>query len=273
MVIMQVINSLQIQGEEDGLLVGQTVASLRRVEQEMELQKSRWYVDSWLRRTQQGEEGAGEKKREGQGEDIELREVRMARELHDLRIDHLNNFARRTGSLLADQQQRNFELRRNGLPAPEAALQQQQRVIDEQKSSLWDKWNVSHIVESLSIENRDEALRLENKLREELHRFYDVYTAKEGEEQNGLHKELKDDVNDLKQERKGQEEEEEDYENEGEEGEGKNRVFDPEDFDISIAEDGKVIVTRKQLEPEVLVENLTRTATEIEEWKVMLTLR
>ena len=259
MVIMQVLNSLQV-GREDGLLVGQTVAPVRRVEQEVGVQRNHWYVESWLNRMQQGEDvGGGEKKREEQDGDIE---VRMARELHDLRINRLNNFTKSTDSLLADQQQQNFELRQNG-------LQGTQQQLHENKYS----WQVSHIMKSLSIENREEALALENKLREQLDNWYDTYGT---QEQNGL--------KNLGQKRDGEEEDdyEEDYEEdysedyeeeEEEEEEVKRRVFDPEDFDIRVAEDGKVTVTRKQLEPEVLVENITKPSTEIEEWKIMLTLR
>ena len=278
-VAMQVLNSLQV-GREDGLLVGRTVAPVRRVEQEVGMQRNHWYVESWLSRTQQGEDvggGGGDKKREGQDGDSELSEVRMARELHDLRINRLNNFARRTGSLLADQQQRNSELRLNNselrLNGLEGAQRQEQGKSDREsieKSSLQAKWNVSRIVESLSIENREEALALENKLRGELDRWYDMYAAKQGEERNDSKK--------LDQERHGEEKEDyeedytEEYEEDEEEEEGKRRVFDPEDFDINIAEDGRVIVTRKQLGPEVLVENLTTTST-LEEWRIMLTLR
>ena len=271
LIVLQLHDSLHI-GEEDGRLARQIITSHHEVE--LERVQKQWHIERRQSQTKQEQgEQEGEREEDGVGTD----EVRWPRELHNLRVDRLNNFRQRTGSLLADQQLRNFELRKYGLPVvPDAVRQQGIKSVDDKeftlKTPLQRKWNFSLVGED-SLYKVDVLQPVPvffsdvegNRLREELRK---IHTA-EGEGWKNLYN-LEQDHN--------EEEDNEEEEEEDDSDEDKNehrRAFDPDDFETYMGEDGKVKVRRKQ---EVLVENMTppmrdRTLFEREGWNIMLTVR
>ena len=207
------------------------------------------------------------------GRDLDQSEVRLARELHDLRVDRLRNFERRTGSFLADQQRSNFEA-----GGADLAKQQLPEVERRHKLSVSELLNLSRLVKDiLNPESRENDMLKRffddsddrDRLSHKLERLYHVYSSQAKKDQ-------KTDGDD----EKITGEKDKDYADyiESEEDEEYRRVLDPEDFIVSVGADGKVNITRRVLEPEVLVENLTlpkrnMTPTEKAGQNIMLTIR
>ena len=227
-----------------------------------------------------GEPGEPGQKKDVAGGNLDQSEVGLARELRDLRVDRLRNFERRTGSLLADQQRRIFEARDVGPSdgGTQQPLQQQGRVGGRHKTGLAELLNLSREVDKiLSPELIGEDLLKRffkegegDRLKDKLDRLYDAYTSqnKKQSDKDASTKE-KDYEHYLEmRDEYGSNEEEEEY----------RRVFDPEDFIVSVGADGRVNVTRKELEPEVLLENTTlptrdMTPSEKAGQNIMLTIR
>ena len=262
-VVVQLHSSLQAGEREELLLAGGRPLTLleREAERQEEtlVQAAEW--QGRQRELSAGARGGGEVA----GENLDQADVRLARELHDLRVDRLKNFQRRTGSFLADQQQRNFEVRSNSqLPAVDLQQQQQQqqqqqhqqrRGVGGYNDRLAEILNLSRVVdEILSHEGKgDRALRQYfeesegDRLKEKLDRLYDIYAAKDRRDST-RDRDGGEDYTEMKVDYDSEEEEEEeDY----------KRVFDPEDFVVSIGTDGRLNVSRKPLPPEMLVENTT----------------
>ena len=270
LLVVQLQDSLQFRGEEEEkiLLAGHSVSTYRQSERRAAGLQLHMY--DW-QRTRAGERELEEERGEG---DDEPREVRLARELHDLRMDRLGNFGRRTGSLLVDQQQRNAELRNRGTPGladggaqPQAgdSSRNGDKLLLRLKATLQERSkNVTHLAQDLSLmkvlkQSFDERERLGEALDE----LYDILY--EGGRREPVQQ---GEYEDYYEEEYLTEEKEEDY----------GRVFDPDDFIIGVGADGKVNITRKQLEPEILLENLTlpvrdMTPLEKEGLNILLTIR
>ena len=255
-VVVQLHSSLQAGEREELLLAGGRSLTLLEREAERQGETLVQAADEWQGR--QRELSAGARGEEVAGENLDQADVRLARELHDLRVDRLKNFQRRTGSFLADQQQRNFEVRSNSQLSP-VDLQQQQhqqrRGVGGYDDRLAEILNLSRMVdEILSHEGKgDRALRQYfeesegDRLKEKLDRLYDIYAAKDRRDST-RDRDGGEDYTEMKVDYDSEEEEEEeDY----------KRVFDPEDFVVSIGADGRLNVSRKPLPPEMLVENTT----------------
>ena len=248
-VVVQLHSSLQVGEREEELLLAGRGRSLSLLEGGAE----RWEG----RRVQAGSEERGGGEVAGVNLD-QTSEVRLARELHDQRVDRLRNFERRTGSLLADQQRRNFGVREKQLQVGNGQRQAIQRG-GSYNDRLAEILNLSRLVdEILSPKGKgDQALRQffeqteGERLKERLDKLYDIYAAK-GKKDSAT----KDRDRDFEEDYV---EVHEDYDSEEEE-EQYRRVFDPEDFVLTVGADGRVNVSRKPLEPEVLVENMTLPA-------------
>ena len=290
LLIVRLHNSLHIgEEEEQMLLAGRGVlTSHLAVERQAAaaVQRKQLHVYSWKQSPEEEEGGLDE--REGGGLDGDYDEVRLARELRDLRLDRLNSFRQRgrtgMGSQLADQQRRNFELRQNTLLAVDKETQPQQRVTGDHsdllKTSLQGQWlNVSRLLEEAATLRHKNAgkqsfgEKQSDRLKETLDKLDDIHAAQEGKEWH-----LKRDKDERENDKDYEEEENGEYDSEEDEEEY-HRVFDPNDFVVSIGTDGKINITRKQLEPEVLLENMTlpmrddTTSFEREGLNIMLTIR
>lgn len=223
--VVQLQNSLRTEEKEDG-------TPLVRALEQARIQ-SPWHVKGWQSRTQQEERGQEDEN-----------EARKARELHNLRADRLNNFRKRAGSLLADEQPQ------NRLPEPEEYEDNEHRLEME----LEKKWqSVSQLLGEGNV-----SLKINETLKEEFVRLWKMLRMEEGID----HLEEKDSE-------EYSEEDEEEYEDE--------RSFDPNDFEVFIGEDGRMHV-RKKLNPEILVENCSypirnMTQFEREGGNILLSIR
>ena len=256
--VVQLHGSLQVgEREEERLLAGGRSFTLLEREAERLQEAPMQVAGDWRGRRRGGSErvhGGGEVA----SENLDPPEVRLARELHDLRVDRLRNFDQRPGSFLSDQWKRNLGDRRKSQLADQQQLKHQLGTGSHDRRYS-EMLNLSRLVdEILSPERKGhKALRQffeENegdRLKEKLDKLYVIYAAKgqKGPTTKASDRNYEDDYTDLKDSEEEEEEEEE----------GK-RVFDPQDFIVSVGADGRLNVSRKPLPPEVLVENSTLPA-------------
>ena len=287
--ILQFHSSLDrsLDADRDRILPGHHLTMTR-----MEEDDSLWHIHSWQGRRQQGEhqrkevEGVERGEKEGDKE-----EERLARELHDLRVDRLNMFRKRTGSQLSNQQQQSLEWRRSVFPdAPDGVQPGARSYSDGQKNSQGSK-NANPSLKSTDRFSQavDNAFKVamseieEGKLMQALDTLHDMHAANKFRrvDLDNIEEELKEEYeeNGYKEEEDKEEEEDDKDEDEYEEEDERQKwVFDPSDFEIVIGDGGKLIVNRKSLEPEPIVENMTLplrnlTALERDGGNIMLTLR
>ena len=287
--ILQFHSSLDrsLDADRDRILPGHHLTMTR-----MEEDDSLWHIHSWQGRRQQGEhqrkevEGVERGEKEGDKE-----EERLARELHDLRVDRLSMFRKRTGSQLSNQQQQSLEWRRSVFPdAPDGVQPGARSYSDGQKNSQGSK-NANPSLKSTDRFSQavDNAFKVamseieEGKLMQALDTLHDMHAANKFRrvDLDNIEEELKEEYeeNGYKEEEDKEEEEDDKDEDEYEEEDERQKwVFDPSDFEIVIGDGGKLIVNRKSLEPEPIVENMTLplrnlTALERDGGNIMLTLR
>ena len=259
--VVQLQGSLQVgEREEERLLAGGRSFTLLERESERLQEAPMQVAGDWRGRRRGGSErvhGGGEVA----SENLDPPEVRLARELHDLRVDRLRNFDQRPGSFLSDQWKRNFDTSRKSQLLADQQQLKHKLGAGSHNQRYSEMLNLSRLVdEILSPEGKGhKALRQffeENegdRLKEKLDKLYDIYTAK-GQKGSTTKdavtsdRNYEDDYTDLKDS-----EEEEEEEEEGE----RKRLFDPQDFIVSVGPDGLLNVSRKPLPPEVLVENTT----------------
>ena len=286
--LVQLHSSLLSVAHETGdetLLPGKTVTSRGEAEERAELQWAgvhfglhdpRDFAEERERRELAGGGDAGE-----YGGFGDPSEVRLARELHDLRMDRLSQFRRpeRGPEINVDQQKRSLQQPPTRDKLNDTNLQQLLELLEERfRTGQMDlALNLTLLLsDGGSPLGRSDVLKhflsesRGSTLGEALDRLHDAYTAQGDKDwkygsisKQGADKESDDDDSD-------EEEEEEEEEN--------GRVFDPNDFLITMNSDGTVNVTRKELEPEVLVENSTfplrnMTTSEKEGLNIMLTIR
>lgn len=251
--------------EDERLMAGKSVTSRRETED------GKWAVMPWgIHDSQQQHLEDRERREAGRIGEIrdnsdDLNEIRSARELHDMRIERLNNFKqpRRGLQLQAEQEERSHKMKDNMLN-------------DTNLRQLLQVLNLTHILDGGGFphsENINENF-LKNFLNESVGNNRLSLTL-----DNILYTEQKN--KQWKQDRTQDTDKEEDSDehyDEDDDYEDNHRYFDPDDFIVSIDSNGRVNVTRKQLEPEVLVENTTfpvrdMTKFEKEGSNIMLTIR